>query len=94
MEATRPGGRIRFQARNIREFRVLAPAGADLGRIRVRVGTGFWKTYDLSKAKPTKQRWYVVRDARSPLFSGRILVESLARPGRPVRVDALVFPPS
>lgn len=93
MQTKRAGARIKFRAQNVREFRLLAPSGPDLGRVRVRVGTGFWKTYDLSKPDASKRHYYVVRDAASPLFSGRILVESLAR-GKAVRVDALVFPPS
>jgi len=92
LQTRKAGARIKFRAQNIREFRVIAPAGPRLGKIRVRTGTGFWKTYDLSKGKATKSRYLVVRDAASPLFSGRILVESLSR-GKQVRVDALVFPP-
>ena len=93
LQTRKAGARIKFRAQNIREFRVVAPAGPKLGKIRVRTGTGFWKTYDLSKGKATKSRYIVVRDAASPLFSGQILVESLSR-GKQVRVDALVFPPS
>ena len=44
---------------------VIAPAGPKLGKIRVRTGTGFWKTYDLSKGKATKSRYIDVRDAAS-----------------------------
>ena len=93
LQTRKTGARIKFRATNIREFRVIAPAGPTLGKIRVRTGTGFWKTYNLAKGKRTKMRYLVVRDAQSPLFSGRILIESLSR-GKPVRVDALVFPPS
>lgn len=93
LRTKRAGATIKFRARNIREFRIMAPAAADLGKIRVRTGTGFWKTYDLSKGKPTKRRYIIVRDAASPLFSGRLLIQSLARGGKEVRVDALVFPP-
>ncbi len=92
LQTRKAGARIKFRAQNIREFRVVAPAGAKLGKIRVRTGTGFWKTYDLSKGKTSKYRYIVVRDAASPLFSGRLMIESLSR-GKPVRVDALVFPP-
>lgn len=94
MRTKRAGATIKFQARNIREFRILAPAAANLGKIRVRTGTGYWKTYDLSRGRPTKRRYIVVRDAASPLFTGRLLIESLARGGKEVRVDALIFPPS
>jgi hypothetical protein len=93
MQTRRTGARIKFRAKNIREFRLIAPADPAFGKIRVRTGTGFWKTYDLAKGKKTKSRYIVVRDAQSPLFSGRILIESLSR-GKVVRVDALVFPPS
>lgn len=93
LQTRKAGARIKFRAQNIREFRVVAPAGPKLGKIRVRTGTGFWKTYDLSKGKTATSRYIVVRDAASPLFSGQILVESLSR-GKQVRVDALVFPPS
>ena len=93
LQTRKTGARIKFRANNIREFRLIAPADRALGKIRVRTGSGFWKTYNLAKGKQTKARYIVVRDAQSPLFSGPILIESLSR-GKPVRVDALVFPPS
>lgn len=93
MQTRQAGGQIKFRAQNVREFQLLAPAGNEYGKVRVRVGTGYWKTYDLSRPKAAKRHFYEVRDAASPLFSGPILVESLAR-GKTVRVDALVFPPT
>jgi hypothetical protein len=86
------GARIQFRAQNVREFRFLAPAGSGLGRLRVRVGQGAWTTFDLGRPKASRSRYYVVRDASSPLYSGPVLIESLSA-GKPVRVDALVFPP-
>ncbi len=59
--------------------------------MRVLVDQG-WKTFNLAKARPSRSRSYVVRDETSPLFSGTIIIESLSS-GKPVRIDALVFPP-
>jgi hypothetical protein len=87
------GARIRFSAPNMREFRFRAPAGHGLGKVRVRVGQGVWKTFDLGNGPASKARWYVVRDESSPLFRGPVQIESLSA-GKQVRIDALVFPPS
>lgn len=86
------GATITFRARQIQEFRLIAPGGPGLGRIRVRYGDGRWNTYDLGKGDATTSRFLTVRNRNSPLFTGRVLIQSLSR-GEPVRVDALVFPP-
>lgn len=91
MQTKRYGATIKFQARNIQEFRLIAPRGPDLGKIQIRLGDWRWQTYDLG-GKATRSRYIVVRGPNKPLFSGRILIRSISR-GKPVQVDALVFPP-
>lgn len=84
------GARIKFNAHNVREVRFLAPAAKNLGKLRIRLGDGPWHTYNLAKGTPTASRSRTV--SNSALFSGTITVESLSS-GKPVRIDALVFPP-
>lgn len=84
------GARIRFKATNVNAFYFLAPAGPKLGSIRVRVGD-VWRTFDLSSKRATTSRKYKVRGDGYVVYSGPIVIESLSR-GKPVRVDALVFP--
>ena len=84
------GARIKFKATNVNEFYFLAPSGPKLGSLRVRIGT-VWRTYDLSAKKATSSRKYLVRGDGFLVYSGPIVIESLSR-GKPVRIDALVFP--
>ncbi|MCW2842091.1 MAG: hypothetical protein JWN22_7 [Nocardioides sp.] len=90
LQTTTKGARIRFKAHNVREVRFLAPAGTGLGKLRVQLGDGAWHTYNLAKGKTTASRSY--RVPNSTLFSGTVTVEALSA-GKPVRIDALVFPP-
>lgn len=90
LQASTPGALVKFKARNVREVRLIAPSGPTLGKVRVRVGDGPWRTIDLSGPADTS-RHYQVRGPGTQTFSGPIQVESLSRRA-PVRVDALVFP--
>jgi hypothetical protein len=76
--------------RNVREVRLIAPAGPRLGRVQVRVGRSRWYTVNLS-GKATPQKTYVVRNQYAPLQSGAILIRVLSLPsGGSVQLDALV----
>lgn len=76
--------------RNVREVRLIAPAGRKLGRVEVRVGKSQWYTVNLS-GKATGQKSYVVRDQYSPPQSGAIVIRVLSLPrGGSVQLDALV----
>lgn len=86
------GARISFRAPAMQGLRLIAPAGPGLGKLRIRVGKGFWHTVNLRAAKAQRSKTYVVRDSTAPLYRGRIQIECLSK-GKPVRVDALVFPP-
>lgn len=92
LQTRKRGARISFRAPTMQGLRLIAPAGPGLGKLRIRVGKGFWHTVNLRAAKAQKSKTYVVRDATSPLYRGRIQIECLSK-GKPVRVDALVFPP-
>ncbi|MBB6627980.1 hypothetical protein H5V45_11695 [Nocardioides sp. KIGAM211] len=85
------GSRVRLTVRNVREIRLLAPANPKLGKIRVRVGTGAWKVINLGQGTAPRIT-YLVRSGQSALVSGPVVIEALPG-GKPVRVDALVFPP-
>jgi len=87
VRATKVGATLRIgRQRNVREVRLIAPAGHKLGRVEVRVGKSQWYTVNLS-GKGT----YVVRDQYSPPQSGAILIRVLSVPkGGSVQLDALV----
>ena len=91
VQASRVGATLRIGGqRNVREVRLIAPAGPRLGRVQVRVGRSQWYTLDLS-GKAARQKTYVVRDQYTPLQSGAIVIRVLSLPrGGSVRLDALV----
>jgi hypothetical protein len=91
VRASRVGATLRIgKQRNVRELRLIAPAGPKLGRIEVRVGKSQWYTVDLS-GKSSRQKAYVVRDQYAPPQSGAIVIRVLSLPrGGSVELDALV----
>ena len=91
VRASRVGATLRIGGqRNVREVRLIAPAGPRLGRLQVRVGLSQWYTLDLS-GKAARQKTYVVRDQYTPLQSGAIVIRVLSLPrGGSVQLDALV----
>ena len=91
LQTKRFGAALKIRARLATDIVLIAPSGPTLGKIQVRVGSHRWKTLNLGSKKASKQRHYVVRDEKS-LFSGPVRIRSISR-GKPVRVDALVFPP-
>lgn len=88
LESTRYHALLTFPVRNIREIRLLAPAGPKLGKVEIRVGRGRWKRVNLRSAKPERLKVYDVRSAISGLLAG-ILQVRVASHGKPVRVDAV-----
>ena len=90
MVTDRPGAQLTMPGRNVRGLVLIAPSGPRLGKVRVRIGDGVFRTVDLG-AKPARaQRHYVIRSKFMALVSGRIVIEALV--GKPVRVDAVYFP--
>jgi hypothetical protein len=88
LESSTYGATLSFPARNIREIRLLAPAGPGLGKVEVRVGHGAWTTVNLSSAGSERIHVYQVRDRFTGLMSGPIQLRVASR-GKPVRVDAV-----
>ncbi len=75
----------------VREVRLIAPTGPNLGKVAVRVGHGKWKTVDLKAAKTQQLRVFVIRGPGSGLVSGVIQIRALKAPGGgAVAVDAIV----
>ena len=93
LQTKKYGATIKFTARNIEQFKLMAPAGPTLGKIQVRLGEWKWKTYDLSKGKKAKVRFIDLRGPNPPLFSGPVQIRCISR-GKPVQVDGYIFPPS
>jgi hypothetical protein len=91
VRASKVGATLRIGGqRNVREVRLIAPAGRHLGRVQVRVGRSQWYTVDLS-GEAAHQKTYVVRDQYAPLQSGAIVIRVLSLPhGGSVQLDALV----
>jgi hypothetical protein len=76
--------------RNVRELRLIAPAGPRLGRLEVRVGRSRWYPVSLS-GKTSPQKTYLVRNQYAPPQSGAILIRVVSLPaGGSVQLDALV----
>ena len=88
LESSTYGAVLSFPVRNIREIRLLAPAGPQLGRVEIRVGRGQWYPVNLRSNDPQKLKVYDVRDAISGLLAGTLQVR-VASHGKPVRVDAV-----
>ena len=88
LESSTHGATLAFGARNIREIRLLAPAGPGLGKVEVRVGRGSWTTVNLSSRRTERLHVYEVRDQFTGLMSGPIQLRVASR-GKPVRVDAV-----
>lgn len=88
LESSRYGAVLRFPVRNVREIRLLAPAGPLLGRVEIRVGRGRWYRVNLHSADPSRLKVYEVRSSISGLLSGALQVR-VASHDRPVRVDAI-----
>ena len=88
LESSRYGAVLSFPVRNVREIRLLAPAGPQLGRVEIRVGRGQWYRVNLASKDPQRLKVYQVRGALSGLLAGTLQVRVASR-GKPVRVDAV-----
>ena len=88
LETSRYGATLTFPVRNVREIRLLAPAGPTLGRVEVRVGRGQWYPVNLHSDDPSRLKVYQVRDSISGLLAGVLQIRVLSH-GKPVRVDAV-----
>ncbi len=88
LEARRAGAMVRVFGKGVRELRLIAPAGPDLGKLVVNIGGGKKYVVDLRSATEERRHHYVVRDEFSPLVTGMIRIR--AKTNRLVRVDAIV----
>lgn len=77
--------------KGVREVRLIAPTGPNLGKVAVRVGKGKWKKINLKSAKGRKLQVFVIRGPASGPVSGKIQIQALKVPGGgSVAVDAIV----
>jgi hypothetical protein len=88
LESSTYGATLTFPVRNVREIRLLAPAGPSLGKVQVRIGHAAWTTVNLASPKGEALHVYQLRDQFSPLRSGSLQVR-VASKGKLVRVDAI-----
>lgn len=89
MRAGAKGASLKFRARNVRAISVVAPSGKGLGAFRVRLDTGPWHVVRPGNKAGADQRTFVIKGPAGMLFSGPLIIESLAKGAM---VDALVFP--
>jgi hypothetical protein len=89
LQSSRYGATLRFSVRNVREILLLAPAGAGLGSVAVRVGQGRWTPVHLGAGDTERMKVYTVRDDLSGLLAGALQIR-VTSTGKPVRVDAIV----
>lgn len=94
LEARNVGATLITNPVQVRELRLIAPAGPNLGRIDLQIGNGQRRTISLFAKTFTRFKVYVIRDEFSPLASGRITirVKSLG-PNKVARIDALLIQP-
>ncbi|MCB0895272.1 MAG: hypothetical protein H6529_12430 [Nocardioides sp.] len=88
LESSRYGATLTFGVRNIREIRLLAPAGPTLGKVAIRVGRGQWFPVNLRSSRPQRLKVYQARPALSGMLAGVLQVRVVSH-GKPVRVDAV-----
>ncbi|WP_341926337.1 hypothetical protein [Nocardioides psychrotolerans] len=94
LEARTVGATLVTNPVQVRELRLIAPAGPNLGRIDLQIGNGQRRTISLFAKTFTRFKVYVIRDEFSPLASGKITirVKSLG-PNKVARIDALLIQP-
>lgn len=88
LESSTYGAVLSFYVRNVREVRLIAPSGPDLGKVEVRIGRGRW--FPVSLRAPERKR-LVVHDVRgevTSLVAGLLQVRVASR-NKVVRVDAV-----
>lgn len=94
LEARRLGATITTKPVQVRELRLIAPAGPNLGSVAIRIGRGKAKIVKLTAPTYTKMKVYVLRDEFSQLVSGPISVTAHALgTNQVVRVDAILANP-
>ncbi|MDP2775522.1 MAG: hypothetical protein Q8O61_18360 [Nocardioides sp.] len=91
LEARKVGATLVTKRATMRELRLIAPAGPNLGVIDIQIGNGIRRKINLKAARYERFKVYVIRDEYAPRVSGRITIRARALPGHKVaRVDALL----
>lgn len=75
----------------MRELRLIAPAGPNLGVVDIQIGNGIRRTVRLTASSYQRFKVYVIRDEFSPKVSGKITIRVKSLGGhKTVRIDALL----
>lgn len=91
LQATKVGTVVSAPGKNVRELRLLAPRGPQLGRVQIRIGNNGWKTVNLRGPRYEPLHVYQVRHQFDTLVSGRIQVRAMKMGrGKSVRIDAVL----
>ena len=77
--------------KGVRELRLVAPTGPNLGKVAIRIGHGKWRKVSLRSAKRQKVKVFEIRRPGSHSASGSIQIKAVKVPaGGAVAVDAIV----
>jgi len=91
LESKKVGATVSIPGKNVKELRLIAPKGPNLGKVELRIGTGIWRTVSLRGKTYERFHVYIVRDQFEPLVSGRISVRVKSVPEFGfARVDAVL----
>lgn len=91
LEARKVNTRLVTKRLTMRELRLIAPAGPNLGVIDVQIGNGIRRKIRLNAPSYQRFKVYVIRDEFSAQVSGRITIRVRALGGNKVaRVDAIL----
>jgi hypothetical protein len=75
----------------MRELRLIAPAGPNLGVIDIQIGNGIRRQVKLTASSYQRFKVYVIRDEFAPKVSGKITIRVKSLGGnKTVRIDALL----
>ena len=92
VSTTRKGAELTVGAvKGVREVRLIAPVGPQLGKVAIRVGKGAWMKVRLKSASSQKLHVFALRGAGAEPLSGVLQIKAIKVPqGGAVAVDAIV----
>lgn len=91
LQARTVGATLVTKPVTVRELRLIAPAGPNLGIVDIQIGAGIRRKVNLAAASYERFKVYVIRDEYAPPVAGRITIRVRALPGNKVaRIDALL----
>jgi hypothetical protein len=87
VSATAKGALLTLSLGKVRELRLIAPTGPELGKVAIRVGNSSWAKVSLKSAKAQNLQEFVIRGAGSGPVGGKVQIKAVKGS---VAIDALV----